>query len=118
VTHTDRPKDRHDEGNRRVSRVCQRARKASTPAGNENLLVATPTELLRFTLFAEETKPLKTLNKPRIQKGTIPWMSERVSRPVLTHAVYLTFLEMDGFLFCKRVQTYANGNILLATELR
>jgi len=63
-----------------------------------------------------ETELLKpSLSKLRIQKEAIPWMGERVSW--LTYAVHLTLFIKDEFLFSKRVQTYANENILLAIEI-
>jgi len=69
-------------------------------------------------LICVETELLKpSLNKRRIQKEAIPWMGERVSWLVLTYAVHLTLFVNDEFLFCKRVQTYANENILLAIEI-
>ena len=65
-----------------------------------------------------ETELLKpSLNKLRTQKEAIPWMGERVSWLVLTYALHLTLFVRDDFLFCERVQTYANENILLAIEI-
>ena len=65
-----------------------------------------------------ETELLKpSLNKLRIQKEAVPWMGERVSWLVLTYAMHLSLFVQNEFLFCERVQTYANENILLAIEI-
>jgi len=69
-------------------------------------------------LICVETELLKpSFNKRRIQKEAIPWMGERASWLLLTYAVHLTLFVSDEFLFCKRGQTYANENVLLAIEI-
>ena len=76
---------------------------------------STPCQILLLAVETELLNP--SLNKLRIQKEAIPWMGERVSWLVLTYAAHLTSFVKDEFLFCKRVQTYANENILLDIEI-
>jgi hypothetical protein len=121
----DRLTDRRDEGNRRFREYVNAPKMVLHLPGIKwflgcavHNLVTTATTLYRIPLFAVETELLETfLNKLRTQKEAIPWMSEWVNWLVLTYAVYLTLFVMDGFLFCKRVQTYANENIVLAIEI-